>query len=275
MSDARIQIEIDSAGIADVKLTRGDKMNAVDTAMFVEVAEAGRNLARDKALRAVVLSGEGRAFCAGLDTGNFAGMAGGGSDVEGANAGFSAFRIEPGEAANAAQEFAWVWHDLPVPVIAAVHGVCFGAGLQLALAADIRFVTPDAKLSILEMKWGLIPDVTGTQTLRHLLPLDVIKELTYTARILSGTEAAHLGLATHVSEIPHEAAHELAREIATRSPTAVRAAKQLLDASVVGRTDDGLRNEAALQRKLIGSPNQIEAVMSNLQKRPAEFNDPE
>lgn len=273
MADARVRIEIDDSGVADVRLARPDKMNAVDSAMFVEVAEAGRALARDRSLRAAVLSGEGPSFCAGLDTSTFSALAGGEDGAGGPR--FEAFRTEPGEAANAAQQFAWAWHDLPVPVIAAIHGVCFGAGIQLALAADIRFVAPDARVSILEMKWGLVPDVTGTQTLRHLLPLDVIKELTYTARILSGSEAAELGLATHVADDPHAAAMALAHEIAGRSPTAVRAAKRLLDAAAVTRPDDGLRLEAELQRGLIGSPNQVEAVMANLQKRAPEFQDPE
>ncbi len=277
MSESRVRVEIDSAGVADVRLNRADKLNAVDDAMFVEVARAGRELAKDRALRAVVLSGEGRAFCAGLDTSSFASIASGGDAVSGKadSPRFSGFHIDPGEAANSAQQFAWVWRELPVPVIAAVHGVCFGAGIQLALAADIRFVAPDAKLSIMEMKWGLIPDVTGTQTLRHLLPLDLIKELTYTARVLSGSEAAALGLATHVSDTPREAAYELALEIARRSPTAVRAAKQLLDAASVVAPADGLRLEAALQKQLIGSPNQVEAVMANLGKREPNFDDPQ
>jgi len=271
MAEARIQVEIDAAGIADVRLARPDKMNAVDSAMFREVAETGRNLARDASLRAVVLSGEGRSFCAGLDTSTFGSIAGG----EGDAATFNGFQIDPGEVANAAQRFAWVWHELPVPVIAAVHGVCFGAGLQLALAADIRFVAPDAKLSIMEMKWGLVPDVTGTQTLRHLLPLDVIKELTYTARVLSGTEATAIGLATHVSDTPHEAAYALAREIAGRSPSAIRAAKQLLDTAVTAAPAEGLATEARLQKTVIGKPNNVEAVLANLQKREPKFQDPE
>jgi enoyl-CoA hydratase/carnithine racemase len=272
VSEPRITVEIDAAGVADVRLNRADKLNAVDDAMFVEVANAGRELATDRSLRAVVLSGEGRGFCAGLDTSSFSRIAGGGEPLDGPR--FSAFHVEPGDIANSAQQFAWAWHELPVPVIAAIHGVCFGAGIQLALAADIRFVAPDAKLSIMEMRWGLVPDVTGTQTLRYLLPLDVIKELTYTARVLSGSEAAELGLATHVSDTPREAAYELAREIAGRSPSAVRAAKRLLDAAPVVSPDEGLRLEAEIQKTVIGKPNQIEAVMANLEKRDPKFEDP-
>ena len=270
MSEARVQVEIDSAGIADVRLTRADKLNAVDDAMFQQVASAGRELAKDRSLRAVVLSGEGRGFCAGIDTSTFAAAAGG----DGEPSAFNPFAREPDEAANHVQQFAWVWRELPVPVIAAVHGVCFGAGIQLALAADIRFVAPDAKLSIMEMRWGLIPDVTGTQTLRHLLPLDVLKELTFTARTVSGDEAKELGLATHVSEDPRDAAYGLAREIAGRSPDAVRAAKQLLNATSTSSPADGLALEATLQRQLIGSPNQLESVMSNLQRRDPDYQDP-
>jgi enoyl-CoA hydratase/carnithine racemase len=270
MPEERVRVEIDSAGIADVRLNRGEKLNAVDDAMFEQVAALGRSLAGDRALRAVVLSGEGRGFCAGLDTSSFGAAADGGGEAKA----FNPFATDPGEPANHVQQFAWVWRDLPVPVIAAVHGVCFGAGIQLALAADIRFVTPDAKLSIMEMKWGLIPDVTGSQTLRHLLPLDVLKELTFTARTLSGTEALELGLATHVSDTPRESAYDLAREIATRSPDAIRSAKQLLNQTATASPAEGLALEASLQRELIGGANQLEAIMANLQKRPAAFKDP-
>ena len=272
MSEERVRVEIDSAGIADVRLNRGDKLNAVDDAMFEQVAALGHELAANRSLRAVVLSGEGRGFCAGLDTSSFGAMAGSG---DGTQRRFDPFAKSPGEAANQVQQFAWVWRDLPVPVIAAIHGVCFGAGIQLALAADIRFVAPDAKLSIMEMKWGLIPDVTGTQTLRHVLPLDVLKELTFTARAVSGQEAKELGLATHVADSPREAAYDLAREIATRSPNAIRAAKHLLHEATTHSPSEGLALEATLQRQLLGSPNQLEAVMANLQKREPSFDDPE
>jgi enoyl-CoA hydratase/carnithine racemase len=183
--------------------------------MFEALVETGRALAAERSLRAVVLSGEGRTFCAGLDVASFANLArsGGRNLLERSGAG----------PANFAQSAAWVWMELPVPVVAAVHGVAYGAGLQIALAADIRFVAPDAKLSVMEIKWGLIPDVTGSQTLRRLVRLDVAKELTFTGRVISGREAAELGLATHLSDTPREAALELAREIAGRSPSAVRA----------------------------------------------------
>ena len=268
MSD-RVDVSIQD-GIADVRLCRADKLNALDLPMFLALIEAGRSLARDGSLRAVVLSGEGRAFCAGLDFQSFAAMAG----QSEAERGPGLLDRSDESIANLAQRAAWIWKELPVPVIAALHGVTYGGGVQIALAADIRLVAPDAKLSVREVHWGLIPDMSGTQTLRHLVGLDVAKELTYTARIISGTEAVQLGLATRTSERPHEEALELAREIAGRSPDAIRAAKRLLDASVVSSVEDGLLLEEKLQRSLLGRPNQIEAVRANMEKRPPKFEDP-
>jgi enoyl-CoA hydratase/carnithine racemase len=260
-------------GVADVKLNRPEKLNALDPAMFQALVETGRTLAEERSLRAVVLSGEGRAFSAGLDFQSFMSMSSRGSgDGEGVQ---NALGREPGQAANFAQSAAYVWIELPVPVIAALHGVAYGGGLQIALGADIRIVAPDARLSVREINWGLIPDMSGTQTLRHLVRQDVARELTYTGRIVSGTEAVDLGLATHVSDTPHQAALELAGEIAARSPDAVRAAKQLLTAAPVVSTAEGLALEEKLQRTLIGGRNQIEAVQANLQKREPQFTDPE
>lgn len=260
----RIHIDIQD-GIADVRLDRPEKLNALDNAMFSGLVEAGESLARDRSLRAVVLSGAGRGFCAGLDVSNL----GGGADA------FNPFARDDSSPANAVQRSAWVWAELPVPVIAAVHGVCFGGGLQLALAADIRFATPDSRLSVMEIKWGLVPDVTLSQTLPRLVRSDVAKELTYTGRIVSGIEAAELGMVTHLSDSPHEAAHELARDIAGKSPNAVRAAKQLFEAVPDLSVAQGLRLEEGLQRGLLGKPNQIEAVKANLEKRAPNFADPD
>ena len=267
MSD-RVRVE-QKDGIADVRMTRADKMNAVDLEMFAALVDAGADLARDRSLRAVVLSGEGRAFCSGLDIPGL--MANVGQKREGPNL----LDRDDESPANFAQRAAWVWQEVPVPVIAAVHGVAFGAGIQIACAADIRFVAPDARLSIREAHWGLIPDVAGTQTLRHLVGLDVAKELTFTAREVSGTEAKELGLATHVSEDPHADAMALAREIAGRSPSAVRAAKQLWNEAVMGSYREGLELEERLQRTLMGGANQLEAVRANMEKRPPVFEDPE
>ena len=254
-----------SGGIADVRLNRPDKLNALDAAMFEAIVAAGRDLRTQRGLRAVVLSGEGRGFCAGLDVASFVGGGGG----------RSLFERSAESPANFAQRAAWIWTELPVPVIAAIHGVAFGGGLQIALGADVRFVTPDARLSVMEIKWGLIPDMSGTQTLRRLVRLDVAKELTFTGRVVSGTEAAALGLATHVSDTPREAALELAREIASKPPSAIRAGKKLLDAAGVVDVETGLRLEEQLQASLFGKPEQIEAVRANAEKREARFNDPE
>src|SRR5262249_47595201 len=168
MSD-RVQVTM-TDGVADVRLTRPEKLNALDPAMFAALVDTGRRLASDPSLRAVVLSGEGRGFCAGLDFASFMALGADGS-------GFGVLANRDG-AVNHAQHAAWIWTEVPVPVIAAVHGVAYGGGLQIALAADLRFVAPDARLSVMEIRWGLIPDMTGTQTLRHLVRLDVAKELT-------------------------------------------------------------------------------------------------
>jgi enoyl-CoA hydratase/carnithine racemase len=264
----RVKIEFRD-GVADVRLARADKMNAIDSAMFGALADAGRALKEDKSVRAVVLSGEGRAFCAGLDMESFAAMAGprsgGGADPK------LFERSESG--ANRAQLAAWVWQELPVPVVAAIHGVAYGGGLQIALGADLRLVAPDARLSVMEVKWGLIPDMSGTQTLRRLVRLDVAKELTFTGRVVSGEEAVALGLATRVSAKPREDALALAAEIAGKSPDAVRAAKRLLQESWQSSVADGLRLEEELQRSLIGKPNQLEAVKANFEKRTPKFKD--
>ncbi len=255
-------------GVADVRLSRPEKLNALDPAMFAGLVETGRALAADPSVRAVVLSGEGRGFCAGLDFASFMALADGGG-------GPGLLRREEASAVNAAQRAAWIWTEVPVPVIAAVHGVAYGGGLQIALAADLRLVAPDAQLSVMEIKWGLIPDMTGTQTLRHLVRLDVAKELTFTGRVVSGREAVELGLATRVADDPHAAALALAREIAGKSPSAIRAAKRLLHATVAASREDGFQLEERIQRELIGSPNQLEAVQANLERRAPRFVDPE
>ena len=268
MSD-RMTVELEG-GVADVRMNRPDKLNALDGEMFEALRATARALAADPSVRAVVLSGEGRAFCAGLDMGSFAAMAG----APRTNVATDLLRAESTSPANAAQSAAWAWTELPVPVIAAVHGVAFGGGLQIALGADLRLVAPDARLSIREIQWGLVPDMSGTQTLRRLVRLDVAKELTFTGRVVSGAEAVALGLATRVAEAPREAALALAREIATRSPDAIRAAKRLLDASGLVGVEEGLRLEEKLQASLVGRPNQVEAVQANLEKRAPRFQDP-
>ncbi len=254
-------------GVADVRLNRVDKYNALSPDMFQAIIDAGESLADDRRVRAVVLSGNGRGFCAGLDMGSFQGMASG----ERSGGGNLMKRDERPE--NHAQRPALVWKRLPMPVIAAIHGVAFGGGCQIALGADIRFAAPDARLSVMEIKWGLVPDMSLTQTLRDLVPLDVAKELTFTGRILSGTEAQALGLVTHVADDPLAAAMALAKEIAGKSPDAIRAGKKLLEESWRADPRTGLELESKLQMELIGSPNQVEAVKANFENRAPAFKD--
>jgi enoyl-CoA hydratase/carnithine racemase len=268
--DDRISMTVND-GVADVRLIRSDKMNALDGAMFDAIEAVGEKIREDKSIRVVVLSGEGKAFCAGLDMSNFAAMAD--PDAESEVGGGEARKLETRThgIVNKPQYAAWMWHELPVPVIAAVHGVAYGGGLQLALGADIRYVTPDARMSIMEIKWGLVPDMAGTQLLRHLARDDVIRELTYTGRIFSGEEALEYGLATRVCFDPLTEALATAKEIAGRNPDAIRADKQLFNESRNAELAEGLLLESRLQDAVIGTPNQIEAVMSELEKRPAKY----
>jgi enoyl-CoA hydratase/carnithine racemase len=264
----RVSIDLRD-GVADVRLIRADKMNALDNAMFEGIIEAGDRLREMKGLRCVVLSGEGKAFCAGLDMASFAAMKSQGD-------GKSVTRDLPKRThgiANRPQQCAWQWRTLPVPVIAAVHGVAFGGGFQIMLGADMRYATADARFSVMEIKWGLVPDLGGTQLMRHLVREDVARELTYTGRIFNGEEAEKLGVVTRVIADPRAAALETAKEIAAKSPDAIRAAKRLLNDAVAVDAATGLMAESMEQQKLIGSPNQLEAVMSNLQKRAANYKD--
>ncbi|MBU6281606.1 crotonase/enoyl-CoA hydratase family protein [bacterium] len=263
----RVTVKVEG-GVADVRLSRADKMNALDQPMFEALIATGRALARESSVRAVVLSGEGRCFSAGLDFMSFLAM---GSAERPTG---SLLQREEGRIANFAQSAAWVWNEIPQPVIAAVHGVAYGGGLQIVLGADIRIVSPDAKLSVMEIKWGLVPDMSGTQTLRHLVRLDVAKELTFTGRVVSGEEAVSIGLATRTAADPHAAAMEMAREIAGKSPEAIRSGKRLLNQAWVGSPAEGLALEAELQTAILGRPNQLEAVAANMENRPPRFRDP-
>ncbi len=267
MSD-RLTISIDG-GVADVRLTRADKMNALDGAMFNALVEAGDQLAADESVRAVVLSGEGRAFCAGLDFAGFQAMAGATDGSDTAAIG----RVPEGRITHHAQQACWTWRELPMPVIAAVHGVAFGGGLQLALGADIRIVAPDVRMSVLEIRWGLSPDMTATQVLPKLVGPDLAKELTWTGREVNGEEAVRIGLATHVSDDPHTSAIELARQIAGNSPHAVRGAKHLIDLSTHADWATGFAEERRVIGSLIGRPNQVEAVTAYFEKRQAVYSD--
>jgi enoyl-CoA hydratase/carnithine racemase len=267
MSDDRVQIKIGPTGVATVTMVRADKHNALDQAMFEGLANAASELAGNASVRAVVLHGEGKSFCSGLDIASFmSGQGGTGTLLE----------RESGRLANFAQRVAYDWTLVPAPVIAAIHGNCFGGGLQIALGTDIRISAPAAKLSVMEVKWGLVPDMGITQTLPRLVPIDVAKELTFSGRIVSGSEALALGLVTRNSADPLASALELAEEIAQKSPDAVRAAKRLYDETWASDDTAGaLLLESELQSGLIGQPNQIAAVMSGMSGEPAAFVDPE
>ncbi len=264
--DNRVTIDIVD-GIADVRMNRADKRNALDNAMFTSLAAAGEYLKANSEIRAVVLSGDGASFCAGLDFGSFQAMAQGPKSDGNVNAGV----MTEGRITHLAQQVCWVWQEVPVPVIAAVHGHALGGGMQITLGADIRYVHPETQLSVREVHWGLIPDMTGTLMLSRLVRPDIAKELVFTAKIISGKEGYEIGLATHLSENPHADAMVLAREIAGRSPDAVRGAKKLLNLQANDGAAQQFANEREVIGRLIGHANQAEAVMSHFEKRPPNF----
>lgn len=247
--------------VADVRLNRPDKMNALSWDMFEAISAAGRSLAQNRAVRAVVLSGEGRGFCAGMDLENFTG--GGMQDPFGDGRG--------GHWPNYYQNPAWVWKSVPAPVICALHGAAYGGGFQIAMGADIRIAHPQVKLSLMEIKWGLIPDMSASQTLRDLVRLDVAKELAFTGRVVGGEEARELGLVTALSDTPREAALEMAAVIAARNPDAVARGKYMFDNTWRGESLPGLAEEERLQTPILMSPNQVESVMAALEQREPEF----
>ncbi|MFL6206230.1 MAG: crotonase/enoyl-CoA hydratase family protein [Acidimicrobiales bacterium] len=272
MSD-RVSISMVN-GIADVRLNRPDKLNALDPAMFQGIVEAGEGLKGDPGVRVVVLSGEGRGFCAGLDFGSFQAMAGGPKPAEeprSDDGGLGTIGDTGGRITHLGQQACWVWQELEVPVIAAVHGAALGGGLQIALGADLRIVAPDAKLSVLEARWGLIPDMTGTAMLPRLVGLDVAKELTLTGRIVSGEEAVAIGLATKLADDPRAAALELAADLVSKSPDALREGKRLLNLSGTRPIAEQFADERRTMGSLIGSPNQVEATMAYFEKRDPTF----
>jgi enoyl-CoA hydratase/carnithine racemase len=267
VSEDRIQIEV-TDHVATATMVRADKHNALDRGMFDALHGAVDRLKAEPGVRCVVLRGEGRSFCSGLDIASFMAEAenGAGPDI----------LLAPGDGtpANYAQRVSTGWAEVPVPVIAAIHGYCFGGGLQIALGADLRIAAPDATLSVMESRWGLIPDMGITRALPRLVGIDVAKELTFTARRFSGDEAARLGVVTRTAGDPAAAAQELAAEIAAQSPDAVRGAKRLYDEAWVADPAGSLALEEQIQRTLLGSPNQIAAVMAGATKQPAEFTDP-
>jgi enoyl-CoA hydratase/carnithine racemase len=252
-------------GIAEVTLNRPNKRNALDLLMFKELTAIGEQLLETPEARVVILRGEGSAFCAGLDFMSMMSL----------KDGVDQLLFRDGQSpANCAQRVAWIWHELPMPVIAVLHGAVFGGGLQIALGADMRFSTADAQLSVMETKWGLCPDMTLSQTLPKLVGLDVAKWLTYTGDIVDGTRAHQLGLVTQLSDDPLQMAREVAQQIADRSPHAIRACKTLLNEGPASSVEEAFELEEKLQRQLIGSANQLEAVQANFMKRPPKFTNP-
>lgn len=259
MTDHRVTIHVE-AHVAQVRLARPDKLNALDPAMFAALIDAIAQLEAMPGLRAVVLAGEGRGFCAGLD---MASMAGAGSGVD--------LAARTHGLANDFQQVAWGWRTLPVPVIAVLHGVAFGGGLQIASGADVRIAAPDARLAVMELKWGIVPDMAGFALWRGTVRDDALRELVYTAREFGAEEAQALGFVTRVAADPHAEAMALAQAIAGRNPEAIRAAKRL--ANFEGDAARVLLAESVEQAALLRSPNQIEAVMANMQKRAPNFTD--
>lgn len=264
-------IDIDNH-VAHVRLNRPEAHNAIDGAIMNGLLDFARQMMDPGEVRAIVLSGEGKSFCAGLDMSAFAEM--GSGDLTGSRDDVTEALadISPG-GANRAQQVGWLWQEVPVPVIAALQGATLGGGLNLALGADIRIVHPEAKLGFVEITWGLLPDMSATQSLRRLTSLDRMKELVLTGRKFSGEQARTYGLATEVSDTPLEDALAMARAIAGFNPEAVRAAKQILNQSGLVDVATGLAVEAAATRQLLGSANQVEAVTAQFEGRTPQFRD--
>ncbi len=275
MSD-RITVSIEN-GVADVRLNRPDKRNALDREMFDALVDTSASLAADSSVRCVVLSGEGESFCAGLDFASFQGMSDGpreSSKSESSDTDEITDTMQ-GRITHHGQQAVYGWTEMPVPVIAALRGHALGGGIQLALGADIRVIAPGTKMSVLEIRWGLVPDMTGTQALVNLVGLDVAKELTFTGRMVEASEAVEIGLATILDDDPHARAMAMAAEIASKSPHAVRAAKRLFNDAPKVSVAEGFAMERAEIGKLIGSPNQVESIKAYFDKRAPDFADVE
>lgn len=268
MINDRITLTVDNH-VAHVVLARADKMNALDQKMLEAIPLVGEELRNDPSIRAVVLSGEGGNFCAGLDKSSFSAMLGDDGDQT-LN---QKLADRTHGIANAVQYVVWMWRELPMPVIAAIDGFALGGGLQIALGADFRYATASSRYSILEMKWGIVPDMSSTQIMRHMVRDDVIRELTYTARIFSAQEAKEWGFITEIVEDPVKHATQVAAEIAAKNPDAVRSAKRIIDRANYQSAAEGLLMESVEQDGLIGSSNQIEAIMAELEQRPPQFKD--
>ena len=260
----RVQISIEDH-VAEVLLNRPEKHNAVDMQTFDEIGAAAERLLAETSVRAVVLSGAGDNFCAGIDVNIFSDP---GDAIDPAS-----MAPQDGSLANRFQRAAFAWREIPVPVICAIRGVAFGAGAQIALGADLRFAAPDAKLSIMEIRWGLIPDLAVSVTASGLVREDRLRELAYTGRVVDAAEAREYGLVTAVHDDPLQAARDTARLIAGRSPDAIRAMKRLFNARRDLDTAKSLELEAGLQSRVMGRPNQLEAVRANTEGRQPDFSD--
>jgi enoyl-CoA hydratase/carnithine racemase len=260
MTTDRVLLDVRDS-VACVTLNRADKYNGLDLPMLRALVDVAGRIAADRDVRAVILAGNGPAFCAGLD---FASV---GKDPRGfALAGFKV----PGRL-NLFQRACWAWRELPVPVIAVLHGHCFGGGMQLALAADFRFATPDCELSIMEGKWGLIPDMTGSVTLRELVPMDVAKRLTMTAEVFDGRRALDYGLVTGIADEPLKEAEALVDQLLTRSPDAIALTKRLFHRTWTQRSARAFWTETALQFRLLRSANHRIARTANLAKEAPDY----
>lgn len=261
MENDRVVMTV-SDGVADVRLNRPEKLNALDELQYQAINETIAAIAARRDIRCVVLSGEGRAFSVGIDLGRLA------ESTELRN-----LMPRAHGDANVFQQSAWGWRTLPVPVIAAVHGYALGAGCQIMLGADVRIVAPEAEVSVMEMRWGLVPDVAGMALMRGLVREDRLREIVFTGRRIRGAEAVELGLATRTDDDPRAAALELARGIAGSSPDAVRAAKRLLNLPWESSDAEVLLAESREQQVLLASANHQEAVRAGQEKRRPVFRD--
>ncbi|WP_233128902.1 crotonase/enoyl-CoA hydratase family protein [Halovibrio salipaludis] len=254
--DKRVTLDIEN-DIAYVTLKRPDKYNGLDMAMFNAIADTARTLKKDRSIRAVILQGSGKVFCSGLDV----------KSVTANPMNFAKLLFKPGrKISNLAQDVGYLWREVPAPVIAVTHGVCYGGGLQIALGADFRYSTRDCEFSIMEAKWGLIPDMSITTTLSELMPIDKAKELTMTARVIEAPEAEHLGMVTHVSDSPLADAEAFVEELKEKSPDAVAATKLLYNRAWQADDRTALGWETRLQKKIIARANQRTAVARNTGK---------
>ena len=280
MINNRIELTIEDH-IAHVKLSRADKMNALDSEMFAAIPMVGEQIRQDKRVRAVVLSGDGGNFCAGLDKSNFTSILGKQGVAIDDKQGVAIDDEKPAMVladrthgmSNALQYVVWMWRELPMPVLAAIEGFALGGGLQIALGADMRYATADSQFSILEMRWGIVPDMGSTQIMRHLVADDVIRELTYTAKIFSAQEAKKWGIITDIVDDTLAHAMKVAEQNSLKKNDAIRTSKKILESSNYQAAAEGLLMESVEQDKIMGKPNQIEAVMSELQKRKPNFID--